>query len=66
MAIEHHSIPVSENDPSLPGLRPKNLFGLPCANCKAYFESDLTACPVCGCNQRVSVKSTLPRLVAAF
>jgi len=28
-------------------------FGLPCANCKAYYASDLLACPICKCAERV-------------
>src|SRR5438309_11828539 len=28
-------------------------FGLPCANCKAYYASDLPARPICKCAQRV-------------
>src|SRR5438309_2437877 len=28
-------------------------FGLPCANCKAYYSSDLPACPICKCAERV-------------
>src|SRR2546427_5448808 len=28
-------------------------FGLPCANCKAYYASDLHACPICKCAERV-------------
>src|SRR3989441_7298744 len=28
-------------------------FGLPCANCKAYYASDLPSCPICKCAERV-------------
>src|SRR5436190_10386879 len=28
-------------------------FGLPCASCKAYYASDLPACPICKCAERV-------------
>jgi hypothetical protein len=28
-------------------------FGLPCAGCKAYYASDLAACPICKCAERV-------------
>lgn len=28
-------------------------LGLPCANCKLYFQADLEACPVCNCSERV-------------
>jgi hypothetical protein len=29
-------------------------YGLPCANCKTYYASNLTACPVCKSPQRVA------------
>ena len=28
-------------------------YGLPCAQCRAYYEADLAACPICGCGERV-------------
>src|SRR5256886_15455840 len=28
-------------------------FGLPCANCKAYYASDLPSCPICKSAERV-------------
>jgi hypothetical protein len=28
-------------------------YGLPCVNCKAYYASDLPACPICRCAERV-------------
>ncbi len=31
-------------------------YGLPCANCKAYYASDLPACPICLCGERVSAQ----------
>ena len=30
------------------------LLGLPCARCGAYYEAELTACPLCACTERVS------------
>jgi hypothetical protein len=30
-------------------------FGLPCANCKAYYDSELPACPICNWAERVPV-----------
>lgn len=33
--------------------KPK-LLGLPCARCRAYYDADLDACPLCGCKWRVS------------
>src|SRR5207248_5965730 len=38
--------------PSLKRPRPVQ-FGLPCASCKAYYASDLPACPICKCAERV-------------
>ncbi|HKN37109.1 MAG TPA: hypothetical protein VJX16_28030 [Terriglobales bacterium] len=29
-------------------------YGLPCANCHAYYDADQSVCPVCKSNQRVS------------
>ncbi len=35
-------------------MRPKHVgYGLPCANCRAYYPADLTECPICGCRERV-------------
>jgi len=48
------------------GLRPKILYGLPCANCRCYYRSDLALCPICQCGERVSGKSTFTRLAATF
>jgi hypothetical protein len=36
-------------------------YGLPCSNCRAYYPSDLKACPVCKSPERVS-----PRAAAAL
>ena len=37
-------------------------YGLPCAKCKTYYASDLTACPVCKSPQRVSPQAPLARV----
>jgi hypothetical protein len=37
-------------------------YGLPCAKCKTYYASDLTACPVCKSPQRVSPMEPLVRV----
>jgi hypothetical protein len=29
-------------------------YGLPCANCTLYYSAELTACPICKCQERVS------------
>lgn len=28
-------------------------YGLPCANCRTYYAADLSACPYCGCPDRM-------------
>src|SRR2546428_3798255 len=33
-------------------------YGLPCVNCKAYYASDLPACPICKCAKRVPATGT--------
>ncbi|GAC1428394.1 MAG: hypothetical protein NVS1B11_08110 [Terriglobales bacterium] len=36
-------------------LKPKRAgYGMPCAKCKTYYGSDLSACPVCSDTQRMS------------
>jgi len=37
-------------------------FGLPCANCKAYYDSDLPACPICECSERVPAEEATVKL----
>jgi uncharacterized OB-fold protein len=39
------------------------LLGLPCAHCGAYFASQLTECPLCGCAERVKPNESISRLV---
>jgi uncharacterized OB-fold protein len=34
------------------------LYGLPCANCRAYYPAILEACPVCSSVERVSPYTT--------
>jgi hypothetical protein len=29
-------------------------YGMPCANCRAYYPSDMNACPICKSEERVS------------
>ena len=33
-------------------------YGLPCANCRAYYGADLTSCPICGSAERVPANGT--------
>lgn len=28
-------------------------YGLPCANCRAYYPADLEVCPICGSRERI-------------
>ena len=44
------------------------LLGLPCAQCRTYYDAQLDACPVCGCRERLwpreqSCSVILPRAV---
>src|SRR5438445_6095539 len=43
--IRAHAQALKQNRPAR--------FALPCANCKAYYASDLPACPICKCAERV-------------
>jgi hypothetical protein len=38
------------------------LYGLPCADCHAYYASNVTECPVCHSIQRVT-PSNVPRAI---
>jgi hypothetical protein len=29
------------------------LLGLPCVRCRAYYDANLTTCPICKCTERV-------------
>ena len=40
-------------------------FGLPCAKCRAYYPSDMPACPICRTRERVSPTSGGKAAVAA-
>ena len=44
----------------------KVLYGLPCANCRSYYESNLTSCPICRCSDRIAPQSALTRLTAVL
>jgi len=34
---------------------PRVLYGLPCADCGAYYASNVAECPVCHSGQRISL-----------
>jgi rRNA maturation endonuclease Nob1 len=36
-------------------------YGLPCANCRIYYQAEIDVCPVCGCGDRVSPVAVLVR-----
>ena len=41
-------------------------YGLPCAHCHAYYEADLTVCPICNCRERVPARVEVSNIVTAF
>ncbi len=48
---ESENMPIG---PEISDALPKHVgYGLPCANCRAYYTADLSVCPVCGSSERV-------------
>jgi hypothetical protein len=39
-------------------------YGLPCANCRAYYPSDMQACPICKSKERISA-TAVPKVTSA-
>jgi hypothetical protein len=39
-------------------------YGLPCANCGTYYDSDASVCPTCKCPERVSPTASAPSVLA--
>jgi len=35
-------------------------YGMPCANCRAYYPADMQACPICHAKERVSATAVAP------
>jgi len=35
-------------------------YGMPCANCRAYYPADMQACPICHAKERVSATAVGP------
>lgn len=35
-------------------------YGLPCANCRAYYPADMHACPICKTTERISATAVKP------
>ncbi|HYL96849.1 MAG TPA: hypothetical protein VET69_13675, partial [Terriglobales bacterium] len=56
-----NSTPAAEprrSEPAAPERASRRIgYGLPCANCKTYYAADLTACPYCGCPERIASSS---------
>jgi hypothetical protein len=53
--MNHKSQAVGGSVPSdLIGSSKPILYGLPCMRCRAYYDVNLSACPVCGCGDRVA------------
>jgi hypothetical protein len=42
-----------DNDSTVNVRERKTLYGLPCAECKTYYSTNLKACPICNCRERV-------------
>jgi hypothetical protein len=40
----------------------KVLYGLPCAQCRTYYDAKLASCPVCECRERVAPVVLGPRI----
>lgn len=40
-------------------------YGMPCAKCRAYYPSDMDACPICKTKERVSLASASGRPASA-
>jgi rRNA maturation endonuclease Nob1 len=45
---------ASENETDKPAISAPLRYGLPCMNCRLYYSADLSACPICGCGERIS------------
>jgi hypothetical protein len=54
--IQKDGLKISADTHARPGR-----YGLPCANCKAYYASDLTECPICKCAERVPARGAEER-----
>ena len=39
-------------------------YGLPCENCKLYYQAELAVCPICGCGERMSPATDFAHLAA--
>jgi hypothetical protein len=39
-------------------------YGLPCANCRLYYGTELAACPICNCGDRIPPVTALVRPAA--
>jgi hypothetical protein len=56
----HRAVPTVESLPYSVQRDPRGTgYGLPCLKCKTYYPADLSACPVCNTQERVSPASVL-------
>jgi uncharacterized OB-fold protein len=52
MSMKHSNIGAQKT--SAQAVAPRVLYGLPCADCGAYFASNVTECPFCHSEQRIT------------
>jgi len=57
---------VQEAHLRLESLCPKALYGLPCANCRTYYESPLAVGLLCRCGDRISAQTAVGCVSRAF
>jgi hypothetical protein len=66
-AVDPHLKNLAARSASNNEARPSG-YGLPCANCRAYYPSDMQACPICKSRERISAtalpKATVPAATA--
>jgi len=43
----------------------RSFYGLPCANCGTYYDSELSLCPICKCSERVSPRAAAEPVISA-
>ena len=56
----HRAVPTVESLPYSLQRDPRGTgYGLPCVRCKTYYTADLSACPVCKTEERVSPASVV-------
>ncbi len=64
--IADGSNPMLQSNSSLETTPQRIFYGLPCSNCGTYYGADLSVCPICKSNERVSpTAAPAPVVVAA-